>query len=94
MDMPGVKLEFLQLTSTGLPATQYFPETLRFVFSFIFRAAIRSNTTDKVTRGFLVGREMSQFFGQNAEVRAPRKLTSDFCSEILIMKSHQTKPEF
>ena len=63
------------------------------VLLFIF--PLQSNTTDDVTKTFLAAREMSQFFGQNAEVRAARKkLTSDICRKILITKSYQAKPEF
>ena len=43
---------------------------------------------------FLAAREMSHFFGQNAEVRAAKKLTSDICRKILITKSYPAKPKF
>ena len=43
---------------------------------------------------FLAAREMPRFFGQNAEVRAAKKLTLDICRKFLITKSYQAKLEF
>ena len=50
IDMPGVRLELVQLTTPGPPATQYLPETLRFRLFAIFPATIY--TTDDVTKKF------------------------------------------
>jgi len=44
------RLELVQLTTPGPPATQYLPETLRFLLSAVFPATIY--TTDDVTKTF------------------------------------------
>lgn len=76
MAMPGVKLEFKQLTSPGPPATQY----LLVHFSRCNLIQPMTSRRDFWPRG-------KCRIGQNAEVRAPKKLTSDFCSEILMIES-------
>ena len=86
IDIPGVKLAFLQLTSPGPLPTQYW--------LVVCISRCKSNTTDDVMKTFLAARKMSQSFGQNAEVPVAKKLTSDICRKILITKSYQAKPEF
>ena len=55
---------------------------------------LQFNTTDDFMKTFLATWEISQFFAQNAEVCAAKKLTLDICRKILIRQSYQAKPEF
>ena len=87
---------YSQLTSPWPLPTQHFPQTLQFDLLFIF--PLQSNTTDDVMKTLLAAREMSQFLGQNAEVRAAKKTHFGYLGyiyrKILITKSYQAKPEF
>ena len=76
IDIPGVNLEFLHNifgSFADLSCGLYF--------------SLQSNPTDELMKTLQAVGEMSQFFGQNAEVRAAKKLTSDVCRKILITKS-------
>ena len=61
--MPGVRLELVQLTTPGLPATQYVPETLRFRLSTIYRRH----------KEILAVRELSHILGYNDKLWALKK---------------------
>ena len=90
--MPGVRLELVQLTTPGPPATQYLPETLRFRLSAIFPATIY--TTDDVTKKFWPRGNCRIFWATMMNFGLWKKKCFRRLGKIQVTKSVQTIPNF
>ena len=88
--MPGVRLELVQLTNPGPPATQYLPETLRL--SAIFPATMY--TTDDVTKKFWPRGDCRIFWAKMTNFGLRKKKCFRRFGKIQATKSDQTIPKF